>query len=307
MFWPIVFAAIVAVLIWVAARANGGTMPQGEPPPSPLTLEAWPLTHLWFLYVLLIFYAGALALRGLVVLIDRDGALRARVLDPVVKAIAGPAAAMFLATPVFAALYFSPDWMAWFGIPTPDHGLVPDATALICYGLAFGFGWLVSRQTAVLQDWARHWFSNLSLGVFCIIVCLLMLGLTPVVTPSERGWETMLYAALYALAVWGWTLGLLGAAVRFMTRENPAVRYVADASYWIYIVHVPVLLTLQAAVQPLDLPWFAKYPMTLGLAFAIMFVSYELFVRYSWIGAILNGRRRRPAKVQRTPKLAAAE
>jgi glucan biosynthesis protein C len=308
MFWPIVFTAIVAVLIWVGVRANGGEMPQGEPPPSPLTLEAWPLTHLWFLYVLLSFYAGALLLRGLAVLIDRTGALRARLLDPLVKVIAGPAAVMFLAAPVFAALYFSPNWMAWFGIPTPDHGLIPDATALACYGLAFGFGWLVNRQTTILRDWAKHWFSNLSLGVFCTVVCLLMLGTTPVVTPAERGWETMLYAALYALAVWGWTLGLIGAAVRFLTRENAAVRYVADASYWIYIVHIPVLLVLQAAVQPLDLPWFAKFPMTLGIAFALMFVSYDLVVRYSWIGAILNGRKTRPAKAKRgEPQAVAAE
>jgi glucans biosynthesis protein C len=307
MFWPIVFSAIVAVLIWVGIRANGGVAPQGEPPPSPLTVEAWPLTHLWFLYVLIFFYAGALLLRGLVVLIDRNGALRARLLDPVVKFIAGPAAVMFLAAPVFAALYFSPNWMAWFGIPTPDHGLIPNATALICYGVAFGFGWLVNRQTAILQDWAKHWFSNLSLGVFCTVACLWMLGTTPVITPAERGWETMLYASLYALAVWGWALGLIGAAVRFLTRENEAVRYVADASYWIYIIHIPVLLALQAAVQPLDLPWFAKYPMTLGLTFAIAFVSYDLFVRYSWLGAILNGRKIRPGKAKREPQVAAAE
>jgi glucans biosynthesis protein C len=307
MFWPIVFTVIVAVLIWVGVRANGGEMPRGEPPPSPLTVEAWPLTHLWFLYVLVFFYAGALVLRGLVALVDRTGALRARLLDPVVRVIAGPAAVMFLAAPVFAAFYFSPNWLAWFGIPTPDHGLIPNGAALVCYGVAFGFGWLVGRQPAILQDWAKHWFSNLSLGVFCTVVCLLLLGAAPVLTPAERGWETMLYASLYALAVWGWTLGLIGAAVRFMTRENAAVRYVADASYWIYIVHIPVLLVLQAAVQPLDLPWVAKFPMTVGISFAIMFVSYELFVRYSWIGAILNGRKLRPGKAKRAPQLAAAE
>lgn len=307
MFWPLVFTAIVAVLIWVSIRANGGQAPTGEPPPSPLTVEAWPLTHLWFLYVLLFFYAGALALRGLVVLIDRSGALRARILDPVVRFIAGPAAVMFLAAPVFATLYFAPNWMAWFGIPTPDTGLIPNATALACYGVAFGFGWLVNRQIAILEDWAKHWFSNLSLGVFCTIVCLLMLGAMPVLTPAEQGFETMLYAALYALAVWGWTLGLVGAAVRFLKAENPAVRYVADASYWIYIVHIPVLLVMQALIQPLDLPWFAKYPMSVGISFAIMFVSYDLFVRYSWLGAILNGRKLRLAKAKRTPQLAAAE
>jgi glucans biosynthesis protein C len=306
MFWPIVFTAFVAVLIWVGLRANGGEMPTGEAPPSPLTVEAWPLLHLWFLYVLMAFYAGALALRALVVAIDRNGALRARLVNPVVRFIAGPAAPMLLALPAFAAFYFTPNWMAWFGIPTPDTGLIPNTTAVICYGVAFGFGWLVNRQASILEGWAKHWLSNLGLGVFCTWACLALLGTTPVLTPAEQGFDTMLYAALYALAVWGWTLGLIGAAVRFLKRENAAVRYVADASYWIYIIHLPVLLVAQMLVQPLDLPWFAKFPLTIGPSFAVMFVSYELLVRYSWIGAILNGRKLRPAK-RGAPQLAAAE
>lgn len=307
MFWPIVFTVIVAVLIWVSVRAAGGAVPAGEPPPSPLTVEAWPLTHLWFLYVLLFFYAGALALRGLVTLVDRSGALRARIVDPVMRVIAGPAAPLFMALPVGAALYFAPNWMAYFGIPTPDTGLIPNTAAMICYGVAFGFGWLVNRQVSILESWAKHWFSNLSLGVFCTIVCLMMLGVEPVLTPATPGFETMLYAGIYALGVWGWTLGLIGAAVRFLKSENIAVRYVADASYWIYIVHIPVLLVMQALVQPLDLPWSAKYPMTVGISFAIMFVSYDLLVRYSWLGAILNGRKKRPGKCKREPQLVAAE
>jgi peptidoglycan/LPS O-acetylase OafA/YrhL len=307
LFWPIVFAVIVAVLIWVSIRANGGEAPSGEPPPSPLTVEAWPLTHLWFLYVLLFFYAGALSLRALVVLVDRSGELRRRIVDPAVRLIAGPAAPVFLALPVSAALYFAPSWIAWFGIPTPDKGLFPHPTALICYGVAFGFGWLVSRQLSILQDWAKHLFLNLSLGVSCTIACLMMLGVEPVLTSAERSFDTMLYAGLYALAVWGWTLGLIGAAVRFLKRENAAVRYVADASYWIYIVHIPVLLVLQGLIQPLDLPWFAKYSMTVGISFAIMFVSYDLLVRYSWLGAILNGRKVRAGRAARAPQLAAAE
>lgn len=307
MFWPIVFTAFVAVLIWIGIRANGGEMPTGEAPPSPLTVEAWPLLHLWFLYVLMVFYAGALVLRGLVVAIDRKGAFRARVVDPVVKFIAGPAGPMLLALPVFAALYFTPNWMMWFGIPTPDTGLIPNTTALVCFGIAFGFGWLVNRQVSILENWAKHWLSNLGLGIFCTVACLMLLGTTPVLAPSEQGFDKMLYAGLYALSVWGWTLGLIGAAVRFLKRENAAARYVADASYWIYIAHIPVLLVMQMLVQPLNLQWFAKYPMTVGVSFAILFVSYELFVRYSFIGAILNGRKQRPGKPGRTPQLAAAE
>ena len=76
-FWPIVLTGIIACLIWAAIQANGGQVPANSPPPPPITVETFPLTHLWFLYLLLIFYAGALLLRGLVVMIDRKGGMRA--------------------------------------------------------------------------------------------------------------------------------------------------------------------------------------------------------------------------------------
>lgn len=286
-FWPIVFGLIVAVLIWTAVRANGGA---DSPPPPPMTAQTFPLTHLWFLYVLLIFYAIALALRGLVSLIDRDGAMRTRFVDPIVKWITGPYAPLLLAAPVCAALYFQPNWMMWFGVPTPEWGLIPNTAALVAYGLAFGFGWLVNRQIDILQGWAERWLPNLMIGVGPTITCLMIAGLEPLLTPVEQGAEKLIYAALYAFAMWCWTLGLIGFALRYLSGHSPIRRYLADASYWIYIVHLPLVLALQAAFAPLAWPWFVKYPLIVAVAFVVMLASYQLLVRHSFIGAMLNGR-----------------
>ena len=100
-------------------------------------------------------------------------------------------------------------------------------------------------------------------------------------------------------ATWTWTFGILGAALRFLSRERPAVRYLADASYWIYIVHLPLLIVLQGVAAALvQLPWQVEYPAILAIAFALMIPSYHLLVRYTWLGAILNGRRmERPARL----------
>ncbi|WP_395646027.1 acyltransferase family protein [Terricaulis sp.] len=307
-FWPLSLAAFIAVIVWVAIRANGGAPPADAEPPPPLTVATFPLTHLWFLYVLLIFYAAALALRAVMVALDRNGALRERFVDPVVRVVAGPLAPMLLGLPLVAAFWYAPNWMGWFGIPTPDTGLVPNTTALVAYGTAFGFGWLVSRQPQIMQSWRKHCWSALGLGGFCATVCLSIAGDVPVITPAARDLTTLVYASCYALGVWGWTLGIIGAALLFCAGESPTRRYLADASYWIYIVHLPVLLVLQAAFQPYAWPWFFKYPLTLAIAFALMVASYQLFVRYSFIGAILNGKKQKPAKARRgEPHLAAAE
>ncbi|MBK6704738.1 MAG: acyltransferase family protein [Caulobacteraceae bacterium] len=308
MFWPLVLTAFIATLIWAAAQANGGTVPDGPPPP-PLTAETFPLLHLWFLYVLLMFYAATLVLRGLVHLIDRNGTMRARLVDPVVRLIAGPLAPVLLAIPVAVALYFKSNWMMWFGIPTPDTGLVPNTVALIAYGVAFGFGWLLSRQPAILESWGKRWALYLLAAIGATAAALVLGGGTgPVIATPEQSLTTLSFAALYGFASWCWTIAIIGFAVRHLAGHSPARRYLADASYWIYIVHLPIVIALQTLIAPYQWPWFAKYPLILAVAFAIMLASYQLIVRYSWIGSILNGKKQKPVKAKRgEPQLAAAE
>lgn len=308
MFWPLVLTAFIATLLWAAAQANGGTLPEGPPPP-PLTVETFPLLHLWFLYVLLIFYAAALVLRGIVHLIDRGGALRARLVDPVVRLLAGPLAPVPLAIPAAAALYFKPHWMMWFGIPTPDTGLIPNTAALIAFGVAFSFGWLIHRQPQILENWGARWGVYVGSAIGATVTALMIAGgPSPVISIVEPSLTTLAFAALYAFAGWAWTIAIIGFAVRHLAGHSPARRYLADASYWIYIVHLPILIALQTLLAPYPWPWFAKYPLILAIAFIIMLASYQWFVRYSFIGAILNGKKQKPAKAQRAaPQLAAAE
>lgn len=308
MFWPIVITGIVAVAIWAAVQANGGVAPEGDPPPPP-NAETFPLTHLWFLYVLLFFYAAALVLRGLVRLIDRNETLRLRVVDPVVRLITGPGAPLLLAIPMAASLFFTPNWYAWFGIPTPDTGLIPNTAALLCYGFAFGVGWLIHRQPAIFEGWGKWWLAYVGPAIGATISALMMLGLTPNLDgPAAQDWRMAGYAALYSFACWAWTIVIIGFAVRHLAGHSPARRYLADASYWIYIVHIPIVMALHALFAPYAWPWFVKYPLVLAVSFAIMLVSYQVLVRYSFIGAILNGKREKPAKVKAAaPQLAAAE
>ena len=306
LFWPLVLTAFIATLLWAAAQANGGTLPEGPPPP-PMTAETFPLLHLWFLYVLLIFYAAALLLRAVMHLIDRNGALRSRIVDPIVRFVAGPAAPVLLAIPVAAALYFKPHWMMWFGIPTPDTGLVPNSAALVAYGLAFSLGWLLNRQPEILEGWGKRWAFYVPPAIGATAAALMLGGgAAPVIAVPEQSLTTLGFAALYGVACWAWTIAIIGFSARHLAGHSPARRYLADASYWIYIVHLPILISLQILVAPYQWPWVAKYPVILAVAFMIMLASYQWFVRYSWIGAILNGKRVKPAKQDKAAAVAVA-
>src|SRR5262249_58125176 len=98
-------------------------------------------------------------------------------------------------------------------------------------------------------------------------------------------------AACLALATWLFVFGLLGLFLRLVHRETRAVRYLADASYWLYLAHMPVLLAFQIAVADTGWTPAAKAWIVLGASVIALFVSYHLAVRPTWVGAILNGRR----------------
>jgi len=295
--WPIIFALIVVVTIWAAvSMAHGRPLP---PPPKYPGFPTFPLTHLWFLYVLLWLYAATLALRAAVVRLDANGRLRA-VLDRAVKALAtSPAGLLALAAPTAAVLWLTPHWLPWAGVPTPDSSLVPNPPASIAYFSAFAFGWLVHRQTDILAAWRRQGAANLTLGLGFLMAVFAVSGLAPALQPPSNPAALAIAAIASPLAAWSLTFGLIGVALRYLDGFSPARRYIADASYWLYLIHIPLVMALQVMVAPLDWPWPVKFVAILAVAFPLMFASYQLLVRHSFIGAILNGPRESPSSAKR--------
>ena len=289
-FWFPVLMAIVAVITWNAWLVNGGTLPDSPPPPA-LSVTNFPLTHLWFLYVLTIFYVVMLALRALRTAVDRGGRLQAGV-DALVRVSMGPAAALVFAVPATLVLATREGWWHWFGIPTPDMSLIPNAAALVAYGTAFLVGWALQRQSALLEGLALRWRLNLALAIVATGTCLALVGLQPppaVAVPNASA--TWLYAAAYAVSGWAWSLAALGLALRFLSGHSPVRRYLADASYWVYLVHVPVVMAAQVAASRVDAPWWIEYPLSVAVVMSLLLLSYQLLVRHTRLGGWLNGRR----------------
>jgi peptidoglycan/LPS O-acetylase OafA/YrhL len=293
--WPILFIAMSAVVFWAASFPHGGPLP--GPPRWPPVLPRFPLTHLWFLYVLLELYAALLVLRWGVVWLDQNGRFRDR-LDRVVSLVMRSRfAPALLALPIGIALCLDPTWIGWLGVRTPDSSLVTNPQALIGFGTAFGFGWLLHRQIDLLKILERRWLLNTVLATV-LITASFILAIASVQQPRPVNYEAIRLAgaACYALAIWTTTFAAIGLAVRFLSDFSPVRRYLADASYWLYLIHMPIVMALQVAVSQLDWPWPVKFGAIMLVALAVMFASYQFLVRYSFLGAVLNGRRMRPGK-----------
>jgi glucan biosynthesis protein C len=288
--WPILFAVMGVVVYWAASFPNGGPLP--GPPRWPPVLPKFPLTHLWFLYVLLEFYVAVLVLRAGVVWLDQNGRVRDRVDRLVGLVMRSRFAPALLAVPIGIALCLDPTWIGWLGVQTPDSSLVINLQALMCYGTAFGIGWLLHRQIDLIRILEQRWLLNLVLATVLIAASFLLAGASTL-RPRPVNYETIRLAGAvcYALAIWTTTFGAIGLALRFLSDFSPARRYLADASYWLYIIHLPILMALQVAVSQLDWPWPVKFGAIMLVALPLMFASYQFLVRYTFLGAVLNGRR----------------
>lgn len=292
--WPVMSLLLGAIWIWGLTIAFGGTLPAppADAAEAPHRFGAIQLTHLWFLYYLLVLYALLTGLRALVKLVDRQGRLPPLVDGLVRLSVTSGAAVLLLGLPLAAALYTRSDWILWFGIPTPDQSIIPHPVSLIGYGTAMLFGWLVHRQADLLQSWSRTWWAHGLLAVGASGVCLSLAGVAPTFVPAPAGARTLLYALCYTVAIWSWVFGVTGAAVRFLSGHSPVRRYLADSSYWLYLAHLPVVAFLQIVMAPWALHWSIKFPLLLTAALTILLLSYHWLVRFTWLGKVLNGHRR---------------
>lgn len=290
--WLVLAPTMAGVWIWGLTRTFGGTLPAPPATLPPPPAAAFQFMHLWFLYYLLVLYALVIAVRTVVVAMDTQGTVR-RVTDAVVgRLVRSGAAALLLPVPLALVLAWTPMWFMWFGIPTPDQSFVPRAASLVGYGTAVAFGWLLQRQVDLLAAWSRLWPLHLGGAIVATVGCLLMTGIAPPLVPAVPGAPVSIgFALAYGIGIWCWSFALIGLAVRFLDQPHTAVRDTADASYWIYLAHMPVVVAMQVLVGKLPWHWSVKFPLVLGVSLVVLFASYRYLVRPTVIGQVLNGRR----------------
>lgn len=287
--WPVVCAAIIGVTVFNAAIHKGGG--NEGPPPPPLTLGTVPLTHLWFLWVLLILYAVMLAVRA-VLSLDRSGGF-VRTADRAADLLIGWWSPVLLAIPLALVFYLTPDWIPFLTIPSPESGLVPNAQAMTAFGVAFGIGVLLDRRRDLLVVIERRWPLFTVVAVLSGAAALYLVGgpvphnMGPMTDPGMK----IITASACAIADYAMTFASFALALRFASGHSAVRRYLADSSYWVYIVHVAVAMLVQVLVLTEPWPWYVKYLTVLTVATAVSLISYELLVRHTWLGRWINGRR----------------
>jgi len=177
----------------------------------------------------------------------------------------------------------------------PPLDLIPKLDVLFYYFCFFLAGWILYyyQIKEAIYLWRGSWiYFFISLFILFPIYCY------PFLQQFYRDsvlWD-MLLKILYTLNAWLLCIGLLAFCQYLFNKENKPLKYLADASYWCYLVQIPIIVILQF--------YFRVYPVSvlialigiMGITMLILILSYTWFVRYTWIGVLLNGKKQKKQK-----------
>lgn len=184
-------------------------------------------------------------------------------------------------------------YMDGFG-PDTSVGLLPMPHVLGYYAIFFGFGALYYTREDPQGRISRGWWLMIPIGLLIVFP----LGLQATLAGELFGMRSprILVQFLQASFPWLMTFGLMGLFRRLLNRERAAVRYISDSSYWLYLAHLPLVIVAQMWMRSWGAPAGVKFTLVCVGVSALLLASYEMLVRYTWLGALLNGRRRRPGR-----------
>ncbi len=242
------------------------------------------MAHFWFLYYLLIFYVVMLASIHLVPASWRTALVnRSRALN-----LSRAGLVLLLSIPVAAILFL-------FNTPMVEvyTGIFPKVPFLIYYGFFFATGWVLHIQMDRLPDTGKMAWPFLILGTL-LTWPMLNLIYNQALLQAEMGWSYfLLVRALGAVQTILLVFGTLGLFMRFFREESRVLRYISDSSYWLYLIHMGFIASMQILLFKSAVPGSLRFWIVMTVSLGLSFASYEGLIRYTRVGEMLHGKRKR--------------
>jgi peptidoglycan/LPS O-acetylase OafA/YrhL len=240
------------------------------------------LIHLWFLYLLIFMYSGTLMVRPLLARLPK---LQNRLHDTFLQVLRSRWRLILVSLPM-AALLFPSGYLA-----TPK-ALVPVASVFAAYTYCFFVGYQLYALRRELERLFQAWPAY-------VLLALLASGLNQYAVIQLRSGNVSLGMALLSslaggLACWGMVFGSVGFFLRYFSKASRKLDYLVDASYWVYLVHVPIVAGTAIYLNGIAIPSYLKVLLGITVGAALSLATYALLVRYTWIGNILHGPRQKP-------------
>lgn len=279
--------ALVLSLQWISASqllATGALGLDSSHVPYPHLLYN-NTHHLWFLYYLMYILAGTVAV---VWIWER---LPSTFRSQLGQFFAGVDAGGPL---VIGALGITAGCMAlstYFGRIGGGIVFAPYGMGIAFFALCFWAGWgLWYRQASLATLERRCWH------YLVIATAFFAIALAAFFTQGDR--QSPLFSMLHPVLALGnglsvafYVAGLTGLFSRYFSGYNPRIRYLSDSAYWVYILHQPALLLFAVPMYHWVIPAQLKFLIACAGTALICLWTYDLLVRNTGMGMLLNGRK----------------
>ncbi len=230
--------------------------------------------HLWFLYYLIFITAASFLLA---LLFRRFPVLTSRISNSFEWFMWK----RWLFIPVFSIIiFFMLVWMWDYWAPT-SVSFVPDVKVLLFYSIFYFLGWVLFKS--------KHLLTGMMRGDWLLLAIAVLIFTLRFFYRSYVG--DILYGALNAIIIWFFVFGIIGLFVRYASGNSPRMRYISDASYWVYLIHLPLVALFATLIVGWPLPAFVKFFIVSLFTTIACFASYHFLVRSTFVGKFLNGRR----------------
>jgi glucans biosynthesis protein C len=236
--------------------------------------------HLWFLQHLLVFYVILIPTLILIKVANLKSFIRVDWL----RKLSNPFIFIFASSIILGSislLFSAPLPSIWTGfiIPIPQF---------IYYLFFFGIGWVLENRRELFMSITSSYKSFVIVGTLLSILTVILVNSNGILSNPNL---VVGLKFVFSLQTMFLAIGLIGLFNGVFNKANPFWLYVADSAYWVYLVHMPIVLTTQLLLLKSAIPGALRFPLVIFFTILISFGTYHLFVRYTWIGTMLNGKR----------------
>lgn len=187
-------------------------------------------------------------------------------------------------------------------VPFPAADKVhPELWSYGLYGSMFLVGAGFYHHHELLAEYLKRFNVLFLLAIVSTIVYFLVLPapltIEQVVEAANAGGVVKLdhinivALASQTIAIVTWTGVALLAGFKWLNQRNEFSVYMSNASYWLYLIHVPLLIYIQLPLINVSLPASVKLIISVSVTMIVGLSSYHLFVRNTLIGVFLNGKK----------------
>lgn len=246
-------------------------------------------SHLWFLYYLNLI-TGTTVILGL--LLKNAQKLTNRLTNTFNWLIKRPLVRVIF----FSVLIFLTLITLGTSMVDASVSLIPERDTFIYFLVFYLIGWVLFKSKQHLQTFMLYdWFCTIS-----AIVLAAIQGLVIQIYGLEPNSNSVLLILFSSVIVCLFLFGITGLFIRYGSNYSAKMRYISDSSYWVYLIHLPLTAIIPAFIWNWPFPAFLKFLIVLSSTTIICFVSYHYFVRNTFIGKFLNGRKY-PRKITQKP------